>query len=71
MKNVIPRDSLGMLTILYKEKGVKGFCTTTIGCFLELFEGKNGQHLPLTWRKLAKNNKLSMLENAKNKLRTS
>jgi hypothetical protein len=71
MKNASPRDSLGLLTMAYKERGVKGFCTTNFGCFLELFVGKNGQHLPLTWQKPAQNNKLSMLENAKNELGTS
>ena len=71
MKNAIPKDSLGLLIMPQKENRVKGFCTTTFGCFLELFVGKNQQHLPLTWRKPAQNTKLSIMKNAKNELGTS
>jgi hypothetical protein len=57
IKNASPRDSLGLLTMIWKVEGGRGFCTTTLGCFLELLVAKIGQHLPLDWRKPAQNNK--------------
>jgi hypothetical protein len=68
-KNARPRDSLGLLTMIRKLRIEKGFCTKAFGCFLEFLVAKNGQHLPIDWRKPAKNNKLCLLEFAKNHLK--
>ena len=53
-KNASPRDSDGLLTMIWKIRIERGFCTKAFGCFLELLVAKNGQHLPLDWRKPAK-----------------
>jgi hypothetical protein len=52
-KNASPRDSLGLLTMIWKARRGRGFCTKAFGCFLELLVAKIGQHLPLDWRKPA------------------
>jgi hypothetical protein len=67
-KNASPRDSLGLLTMIWKVRIGIGFCSKALGCFLELLVAKNGQHLSLNWRKPAKNSKLCFLEIAKNHL---
>jgi hypothetical protein len=46
-KNASPRDSLGLLTMIWKVRIERGFCTKAFGCFLELLVANNGQHLPL------------------------
>jgi hypothetical protein len=56
-KNAIPRDSLGLLTMIWKARKEREFFTKALGCFLELLVVKIGQHLPLDWRKPAKKNK--------------
>jgi hypothetical protein len=56
-KNASPRDSLGLLTMIWKARIERRFCTKAFGCFLGILVAKIGQHLPLDWRKPAKNNK--------------
>jgi hypothetical protein len=47
IKNASPRGSFELLTMIWKERRGRGFCTTALGCFLELLVAKIRQHLPL------------------------
>ena len=49
-----PRDSLGLLTMLERDREEEGFETPTWEALLECFEAQNGQHLPLSWRESTK-----------------
>jgi hypothetical protein len=44
-KRMQARDSLGLLTMIWKARRERGFCTKAFGCFLELLVAKIGQHL--------------------------
>jgi len=67
----LKRVSWAAYNALVREKSEGGFAPPLLDAPLSSFMSKNGQHLPLTWRKPNQNSKLSMLQNAKNKLRTS
>jgi hypothetical protein len=62
--NASPRDSLGLLTIKEIDERRKRFCYAKLEALLECFMSPNGQHLPLSWREPAKNNKLMLVGNA-------